>query len=159
MGVRNFEEMGTNLVLVMEKLIANEKLGKLLVNTGKDPLAGSAPTADQLMHERIRIIPRLLAGEDGAQATVILRIASGDPNENSEFRSVVLGVEIFVPFTQWVIKGKQLRPFAIMGEVQRSLNNMAIDGLGVVQILDFNLHFLTDEMSVYQLLFQWTVYE
>ena len=53
--------------------------------------------------------------------------------------------------TQWLIKDSNLRPFAIMGKLQESLNNKIINGLGRLQGGDFSLNFLTDEMSCYEI--------
>jgi hypothetical protein len=40
---------------------------------------------------------------------------------NSEFRQIEIVVETFVPLTQWFIKDSNLRPFAILGEIEQSL--------------------------------------
>ena len=56
--------------------------------------------------------------------------------------------------TQWFIKNSNLRPFAIMSEIQESLNNKVVNGLGRIQGGDFSLNFLTDEISCYEMEFQ-----
>jgi hypothetical protein len=79
--------------------------------------------------------------------------------ENSEFRDIVIHFEIFTPMTQWFIKDSNLRPFAIMSELQKSLNNKIINGLGRMQGGDFSLNFLTDEMSCYEVEYRIINYE
>ena len=69
--------------------------------------------------------------------------------------------------TQWIIKDTNLRPFAIMGEVQKSLNGKKIEGLGKLKIEglgkmvggDFALNFLTEEISAYEQTFVLTSYD
>jgi hypothetical protein len=61
--------------------------------------------------------------------------------------------------TQWFIKDSNLRPFAIMSELQKSLNNKIINGLGRMQGGDFSLNFLTDEMSCYEVEYRIINYE
>ena len=78
---------------------------------------------------------------------------------NSEFKNVSISLETFVPMTQWVIKDTNLRPFAIMGEIQKSLNNKKIEGLGKLTGGDFDLNFLTEEISAYEQTFVLTSYD
>ena len=41
-----------------------------------------------------------------------------------------------------------------MGEIQKSLNNKVINGLGRLSGGDFSLNFLTDEISCYEMSFE-----
>ena len=61
--------------------------------------------------------------------------------------------------TQWIIKNSNLRPFAIMGEIQNSLRGKKIEGLGKMQGGDFDLDFLTEEMTAYLMTFYITSYD
>ena len=76
----------------------------------------------------------------------------------SEFVGIKIGIEVFVPMTQWVIKDSNLRPFAIMGEVQNSLSGKTINGLGKITSGGFTLNFLTEEISDYEMIFTITDY-
>jgi hypothetical protein len=57
------------------------------------------------------------------------------------------------------MKDDNLRPFAIMGEVQKSLNGKTINGLGKMEGGDFILNFLTEEVSAYEQSFSITAYD
>jgi hypothetical protein len=52
-----------------------------------------------------------------------------------------------------------LRPFAILGEIEKSLEGKTVNGLGRLKGGDFELSFLTDEMSAYEQTFWITTYE
>jgi hypothetical protein len=52
-----------------------------------------------------------------------------------------------------------LRPFAILGEIEKSLKGKTVNGLGRLEGGDFELSYLTKEMSVYQQEFWITAYE
>lgn len=69
---------------------------------------------------------------------------------NGEFKNVKILVDVFVPLTQWFIQDTNLRPFAILGEIQSSLDNKTINGLGKISGGDFDLNFVTDESICYQ---------
>ena len=163
MSVRNCAELGVNLQYIIKRLFANQDLLKLLYYTDKDPLAGEDLTAEQIQDEifekLIKIVPRV-GPKETAHSIVAVRVARGQGlAQNNEFRNVVIGVEIFVPLTQWIIKDSNLRPFAIMGEIQKSLNGKKIEGLGKMVGGDFALNFLTEEIGAYEQTFVITAYD
>ena len=68
---------------------------------------------------------------------------------NSEFLDIYFTIEVFVPNEQWIIKGDNLRPYMIMGEIQRSLENKNINGLGTIRGSGFSVNFYTEEISAF----------
>lgn len=163
MGVRNCEEIGVNLQKIMNRLFENQRLLKLLYYTDKDPYSQLDLTQDQIKTEiyekLIKITPRV-GPKETAHSILVLKVARGVTDSgNSEFRNIQIDIESFVPLTQWIIKDDNLRPFAIMGEVQKSLNGKTINGLGKMQGGDFALNFLTEEISAYIQEFMITTYD
>ncbi len=163
MSVRNCAELGVNLQYIIKRLFANQDLLKLLYYTDKDPLANEDLTQEQIQNEvfekLIKIVPRV-GPKETAHSVIAVRVARGQGlAQNNEFKNVVIGVEIFVPLTQWIIKDSNLRPFAIMGEVQKSLNGKKIEGLGKMVGGDFALNFLTEEIGAYEQTFVITSYD
>lgn len=163
MNVRNCADIGINAQYIMKRLLANQNLLKLLYYTDKDPLSHEDLTDEQIQEEifekLIKIVPRV-GPKETAKSIIALRIANGRGlATNNEFKSVIISIEIFVPMTQWVIKDTNLRPFAIMGEIQKSLNNKKIEGLGKLTGGDFDLNFLTEEISAYEQTFSLTSYD
>lgn len=163
MSVRNCADLGVNAQYIMKRLLANQDLLKLLYYTDKDPLSQPDLTEDQIQNEvfgkLVKVVPRI-GPHETAHSVVALRIARGRGlAQNNEFKNVTIGIEVFVPMTQWIIKDINLRPFAIMGEVQKSLNNKKIEGLGKLIGGDFDLNFLTEEISAYEQTFILTSYD
>lgn len=163
MNVRNCKDIGVNAQYIVKRLLANQNLLKLLYYTDKDPLSHEDLTEEQIQNEvfgkLIKIVPRV-GPKETAHSIIALRIARARGlASNSEFKNVMISVEIFVPMTQWIIKDTNLRPFAIMGEVQESLNNKKIEGLGKLTGGDFSLNFLTEEISAYEQTFVLTSYD
>ena len=161
--VRNLEELGFNLQKIVARLQANQNLLKLLYYTDKDPYSKADLTSTQIKEEvfekLIKVVPRV-GPKETANSIVSLRVVRGPiDSKNSEFRNINLGIEIFVPLTQWFIKDTNLRPFSIMGEIQKSLNGKVINGLGRMEGGDFSLNFLTEEMSCYEMTFRFTEYD
>ena len=163
MNVRNCTDIGVNAQYIIKRLLANQDLLKLLYYTDKDPLSHEDLTEEQIQKEvfekLVKIVPRV-GPKETAHSIIALRIARGRGlASNSEFKNVMISVEVFVPMTQWIIKDTNLRPFAIMGEIQKSLNNKKIEGLGKLSGGDFSLNFLTEEISAYEQTFTLTSYD
>lgn len=163
MAVRNSREIGENLQKIMTRLMANDDLVKLLYYTDKDPLSQPTLTSEEkkaeVFNKLIKIIPRIGPKED-AKSMISIRVASGgNMYSNTEFRQIEIIIETFVPLTQWFIKDSNLRPFAILGEIEQSLQGKSVNGLGVLSGGDFTLNFLTEEIVSYEQTFYITQYE
>ena len=114
---------------------------------------------EEVFNKLIKIVPRV-GPKETANSLISLRVVHGSTNRgNSEFADIVLAIEVFVPLTQWAIKDTNLRPFSIMGEIQESLNGKVVNGLGKIQGGDFSLNFLTEEISCYEMTFDFVEYE
>ena len=165
MKVRQLQEMGYNLQNIVKRLTANQNLLKLLYYTDKDPFSQQDLTKEQVQKEifekLIKIVPRVGAeAKEGAQSIIAFRvIRSRKTTTNSEFQNITLAFEIFVPLTQWILKDVSLRPFLIMSEIQKSLEGKTIEGLGRIEFGGFDLNFLTEEMSCYEMTFNMVAYE
>lgn len=163
MTVRNCADIGVNAQYIIKRLLANQNLLKLLYYTDKDPLSHEDLTEEQIENEvfnkLVKIVPRI-GPKETAHSLIAVRIARARGlASNNEFKNVNISVEVFVPMTQWIIKDTNLRPFAIMGEVQKSLNGKKIEGLGKMTGGDFSLNFLTEEISAYEQTFILTSYD
>lgn len=163
MSVRNCSEIGENLQKIISRLMANDELVKLLYYTDKDPYGGAPLTMEQkrseIYEKLIKIVPRV-GPKETAKSIVVVQVISGRQNpDNAEFKNILIRVEVFVPLTQWIIKDSNLRPFAILGEIQKSLNDKTINGLGKMRGGDFELNFLSEEVSCYTQDFRIVSYE
>lgn len=160
---RNLEDVGPNLQKIISRLQANQNLLKLLYYTEKDPYSQADLTPTEIKAEifekLIKIVPRV-GPKETAQSLIAIRVTRGRANGgNNEFRDFTINIEVFVPLTQWIIKDSNLRPFAIMGEIHKSLNNKTIDGLGKMVGGDFEINFITDEISCYEMIYEITSYD
>lgn len=163
MTTRNLEDVGPNLQKIVERLQKNQDLLKLLYYTGKDPYSEKDLTKeqfkDEIFEKLIKIVPRV-GPKETANSIVVIRVVRGKSNPgNDEFRDFRIDIEVFVPLTQWIIKDSNLRPFAIMGQIHKSLNGKKIDGLGKMDGGDFQINFLTEEMSCYEMNYYITSYD
>lgn len=165
MGVRNCRDIGDNLQRIVMRLMENRNLVKLLYYTDKDPLSHdfseivgegqkyktySEFCQNEIFEKLIKIVPRV-GPKETSNSILALQITGGHRSlDNGEFKELSMIVESFVPMTQWIIKNESLRPFLILGEVQESLCGKTVNGLGKLDGGDFDVNFLTDEISCYE---------
>lgn len=162
MAARNCQELGINLQKICQRLLNNDDLVKLLNYVDLDPLSQPALTEEEkqkIFNDLICVVPRVGTREDSRSAIAIYIPKAAGLSGNSEFKNVTIAIDIFVPLTQWIIKDSNLRPFAIMGEIQKALRGKTVNGLGKIEGGDFDLVLLTDEMSGYRQVFTITEYE
>lgn len=162
MAARNCQELGINLQKICQRLLNNDELVKLLNYVDLDPLSQPALTEEEkqkLFNDLICVVPRVGTREDSRSVIAIYIPKAAGLSGNSEFKNVTIAIDIFVPLTQWIIKDSNLRPFAIMGEIQKTLRGKTVNGLGKIEGGDFDLVLLTDEMSGYRQVFTITEYE
>ena len=153
MGVRNCAELGENLQKIVKRLLANDELVKLLYYEQDDPM--SQPVLSTEMKERevfeklIKTVPRV-GTKDTAKSVIVVYVQkAGKLSGNKEFRNVRILVDVIVPLTQWYIRDTNFRPFAILGQIQSSLDDKTVNGLGKIQGGDFELNFVTDDVICY----------
>lgn len=163
MGVRNCAEIGENLQKIVARLMANNDLVNLLYYTDQDPLnqphLSDEEKKEEVFEKLIKVVPSVSERND-ARSVIAIRVVSGQKlSSNTEFSRVKISIEVFVPLSSWIFKNTNLRPFAILGEIQKSLEGKKINGLGKIEGGDFDLSFLTKEMGAYEQTFWLTTYE
>ena len=152
--VKYGQETGKNLIKLAKKLMQNQNLLNLLVNTDLDPLNEEKHPNNidgiSLLHKNIRVIPLLTAEEQTTQSKIVLLFDEGEISyNNSDNENLSLIVNIYCPFKEWAITGDTLRPFAIMSEIRKSLQDKRLNGLGEIKYLGFSVSTLTEEMGSY----------
>ena len=113
----------------------------------------------EIYEKLIKVVPRV-GPKEFDNSVVVVRVARGTKNpSNNQFRDLSIYVESFVPLTQWLVNDENLRPFLIMGEIQKSLDGKRMNQIGKMIGGDFELQVLTEEVSCYEQEFAITTYE
>lgn len=154
MAVRNCAELGTNLQKIINRLLSNDTLVNLLYYTEENPGEQRKLTLEEkrseIFEKLIKTVPRIGVNDFSKSIIVVYIQGAHQIPGNKEFRNIKILVDVFVPLTQWFIKDTNLRPFAILGEIQSSLDGKTVNGLGKISGGDFELNYVTDEMICYQ---------
>ena len=156
--VKYGQEIGINLIKIAKKLLDNQDLCKLLVNTDLDPLNPNTHPNNidgiSLLHKNIRVVPLVTAEDQTTESKIVLLFDEGEVNRsNSDNENLSLLINIYCPFKEWSITGDTLRPFAIMSEIRKSIQDKRINGLGEIVYRGFNISTLTEEMGSYMMRF------
>lgn len=156
--VKYGQELGLNLLKVAKKLTQNEDLAMLLENTDLDPLNRDKHPEPvdglKLLNNLIRVVPLVTSEEQNTKSKVVVLFSEGDITTNSDNENIELTIAIYCPFKEWLIAGDTIRPFAIMSEVRKSLQDKRINGLGEIIYQGFDLSTLTEEMGAYIMRFR-----
>ena len=162
MGVRNCEELGQNLQKIVGRLVSNDDLVRLLYHTDENPLGHPALNKEekekQIFEKLIKTVPRVGTKDTEKSVVVVYVQRASKIAGNKEFKNVRILVDVIVPLTQWYIQGSNLRPFTILGQIQKSLDEKTINGLGKISGGDFEINFVTDDVICYQQVFEITEY-
>ena len=163
MSVRNCNELGLSLQKIVGRLMENDDLVKLLFYENQDPLAGEPLSKEfkqkEIFEKLIKVVPHVGTNTDSKSRLVVYVTRGGKDPKNKEFKNINISISVFVPLTNWIIKDTNLRPFAILGQIQSSLDGKTINGLGRLSGGDFDLKLLTEEMSCYETVYTIVEYD
>lgn len=156
--VKYGQELGPNLLKVAKKLTQNKELAMLLENTDLDPLNKEKHPEEvdglKLLNKLIRIVPLVTTEEQNTKSKIVILFSGGSITSNSDNENIELTIAIYCPFKEWLIAGDTIRPFAIMAEIRKSLQDKRINGLGEIIYQGFDLSTLTEEMGAYIMRFR-----
>ena len=146
----SFLSMEKDMEIIINTLMKNERLKKLLHYTTKDCLDKNKLTEDEsleLIGKNIKIVPKLYA--DGSVLNYIaINFDIFTRNmTNPEFRDNVIEIDIICHFDQWQLKDFQLRPYRIAAEIDSLLDKQHLTGIGKLEFLGANQIVLTDEYA------------
>lgn len=99
--VKYGQEHGVNLIKIMKKLLSNQNLLKLLVNTDLDPLNHQdiIDPYKEIMNKLIKVVPLMLEEDLTTKSKVVLFYDEGElASENSDNENLILLVNVYCPF-------------------------------------------------------------
>lgn len=146
----SFLSMQKDMKLLIDKIMKNERLQKLLYYPTPDCLAREALTPEQvtgMFGKQIKIVPKLTV--DGSVETyLIINFDNFTPNAtNPEFRDNIIEFDIICHFDQWQLDDMELRPYKIAGELDFMLDNQRLTGIGKLEFAGASQLILTDEYA------------
>ena len=152
----SFLSINKDLDIIINRILKNERLQKLLYYTNATPLDQDSLNEDErlsLLTNNIKIVPKLYI--DGSVLNyIIVSFDNFIPNAtNPEFRDNIISFDIICHFDQWQLKDFNLRPYRIAAEIDTLLNNTHLTGIGTLQFLGCNQLLLNEEFAGVSLMY------
>jgi hypothetical protein len=154
----SFLSMEKDTNLIINKMLENERLKRLLYYTDKHALERANLNEDQtleLIGNNIKIVPKLTV-DSSVLNYVIINFDKFIPTENPEFRDNTIEFDIICHFDQWQLKDFALRPYKIAAEIDSMFNNTHLTGIGELRFIGATQIILTDEFAGLCLLYEAT---
>lgn len=147
----SFLGMAKDTSLIMNKILSNKKVLKLLYYTTQDwekkPDVTSAQIAEMFESKQISNVPKLKIDPD---KRTYLRLAfdSFTPNAtNTFYRDHIVEIRIICHFDDWNLKDFELRPYRIAGEIDAMLDKQHLTGIGKLTFLGANQDVYNEEFG------------
>ena len=145
----SFLSINKDMRLLVDKILSNERLKKLLYYTTRDALDKPKLTEEEsisLFGKQIKLVPKLYV--DGSVLTyIIISFDNFVESGNPQFRDNVIEFDIICHFDQWQLKDYDLRPYRIAAELDSMLDKQKLTGIGLIEFLGANQIILTDEFA------------
>lgn len=153
-----FKSAQKDLFSIVKKLINNENLKKLLFYPVREALEKPDLTEEEtfgLLHKNIRVVPQLPIEED-INSYIIITFDNFVTNEaNPLYRDNIITFDVICHMDTWVMTGYQLRPYMIMGEIDRMLSDQKLCGIvGRVEFISANQLLLSGELAGFTIMYR-----
>lgn len=152
----SFLSLEKDTSIIMNKILGNERLKRLLYYTTPDALARPNITEEQsieLIGKNIKIVPKMKVDNEVLNYLFII-FDNFTETDNPEFRDNLVEFDIVCHFDQWNLKDFALRPYKIAGELDSMFNKSKLTGLGRLNFVSANQLLLGDEFGGVCLFYQ-----
>ena len=145
----SFLSVEKDLSIIIDNMLKNERLKRLLYYTSPDALERDNIGEDNslaLIGKNIKIVPKLYV--DGSVLNyIIISFDNFTETDNPEFRDNIVEFDIICHFDQWQMRDFALRPYKIAAEIDTIFDNKKLTGLGRLEFLGASQIVLTDEYA------------
>ena len=152
----SFLSINKDMRLIVDKILNNDRLCKLLYYTSRDALEKPKLTDEQklsLFGKNIKIIPKLYVDNEVLNYMVI-SFDNHVPTSNPQFRNNLIMFDIVCHFDQWNLNDFALRPFKIAAEIDSMFNGKHLTGIGTLEFISCEQFMLNDEFGGLCLIYQ-----
>ena len=144
----SFLSIDKDAAIIMDMILKNENLKKLLHYNSRDSIKKPKLTEDEslaLFNKNIKMVPKIYI--DGpALNYLIVNFDNFVPTaSNPQFRNNLIEFDIICHFDQWQLEDFQLRPYRIAAELDSMFCDKHLTGIGTLEFFSANQLNLTDE--------------
>ena len=152
----SFLSINKDMRLLVDKVLANDRLCNLLYYTSKDALDKpklNDETKLTLFGKNLKIVPKLYVDKEVLNY-IFIKFDNFYESENPEFRDNTIEFDIICHFDQWQMKDFNLRPYRIAAELDTMLDKQRLTGIGLLEFLGAKHININDEFAGVCLMYQ-----
>ena len=153
----SFLAVEKDLAIIIDHLLKNERLKKLLFYTTRDCLRKPNVNDEEtfkMFNKEIKIIPKIYVDKSVLNYIVINFNNFIENNQNPYYRDNTINFQIVCHYDQWQLEDNQLRPYRIAAELDSMFNKKHLTGIGETQFLIATQTIWNDEFAGLSLTYQ-----
>ena len=136
MSQRRFAVMGDNTFKILNKLVNNQKICRLLKYQVRDPFSDNYEDVDgvDLLNRQILAVPKVFDASTEKMSYIVAVFDNFVVNQfNPEFKISTVRFDVACPYDEWFVDENSLRPYLIMQEIDNMFNQAKLSGIGNLQ--------------------------
>jgi hypothetical protein len=136
MSQRRFAVMGDNTFKILNKLVNNQRICRLLKYQVRDPFSDIYEDVDgvDLLNRQILAVPKVFDASTEKMSYIVAVFDNFVVNQfNPEFKISTVRFDVACPYDEWVLDENSLRPYLIMQEIDNMFNQAKLSGIGNLQ--------------------------
>ncbi len=133
---RHFAVMGENTFLIINKLLSDQTICRLVKYQVRDPLNKKYDpvNSEELINKQILITPKIFDDSTEKMSYITALFDNFVVNMlNPEFKVMTLRFDIACPYDEWLLDNRTLRPYLIMQRIDELFNEQKLAGIGTLQ--------------------------
>jgi hypothetical protein len=154
----NFTSLAVDLQIVMNKIIKNDNICKLLYYDAPNALSQPNLTPDQkssLIGKAIRVVP-VLEKDDEASNIIIIQFDRFTPNatDDSVYIEFMISFDILCNSKTWIMDDYMLRPYKIMSEINSMFNMSKLRSSGPINFMGASSLLINENLVGYSMVYR-----
>ena len=128
--------MGDNTFKILNKLVNNQKICRLLKYQVRDPFSDKYEDVDgvDLLNRQILAVPKVFDASTEKMSYIVAVFDNFVVNQfNPDFKISTVRFDIACPYDEWLLDENSLRPYLIMQEIDNMFNQVKLAGIGNLQ--------------------------
>lgn len=152
-----FLSVEKDLNIIMDRILKNERLKKLLFYSTTDSLSRPNLTNEQidiLLKNNIKIVPKMKVDQNVYNYLYITFGSFSTNATNPEFRNNVIMFDILCHFDYWQLQDSALRPYRIAAELDSMFADFKLTNFGRIKFVAADTINISDEFGGLCLMYQ-----
>ena len=136
MSQRRLAVMGDNTFKILNKLVNNQRICRLLKYQVRDPFSDKYEDVDgvDLLNKQILAVPKVFDASTEKMSYIVAVFDNFVVNQfNPDFKISTVRFDIACPYDEWLLDEGSLRPYLIMQEIDNMFNQGKLSGIGNLQ--------------------------